>query len=78
MTVISDHALKKLEEAHPQLRDKCFTGFQGDLVSSNIQEILDWIENNCKGGVQFDGLAMLYTLKFDNEEDIPLFTLRWL
>ncbi len=54
------------------------TGLMGDYVSSNIEEIIDWIKLNCKGGARYEGLAMLYTLKFDREEDITLFSLRWL
>lgn len=63
---------------NPQIRDSKLTGLMGDSISNNIVEIFKWIEANCKGGARFEGLAMLYTIEFDNSEDIPLFTLKWL
>lgn len=63
---------------HVELRGNKFTGMMGDYISSNIEEIFEWIKNNCKGGARFEGLIMLYTIKFDLNEDITLFTLRWL
>ena len=62
----------------PKICDNKITGLMGDSVSENIEDIFDWIKENCKGGAQFRGLTMLYSIEFDDHEDIALFTLRWL
>ncbi len=66
------------KDNRPELRSKKLTGLMGDSISENIEEIFEWIKATCKGGARFEGLAMLYTIEFDNYEDITLFTLRWL
>ena len=76
--MISEPSLRQLIEGHPQLRDKCFTGFVDDHISRNKEDVMDWIQDNCKGGAIYEGMSVLYTIKFDLDEDITLFTLRWL
>lgn len=61
-----------------EFRGKKLTGLMGDSISTNIEQIFKWIKENCKGGAQYEGLVMLYTIEFDYDDDITLFTLKWL